>query len=351
MFVALGLARALDALGWGVSFSGFSTWELPVPDTTTVSVSMLPTAKPQTSEDSVLRIGWVRNATSEWTAQSHLDDFDGILASSSLSAETIKSYFDGPVGVMPIAVDPELFTFYEGTRDLDVVTTANYWGQDRGLIQTLRNLDCECDVHWYGQNLDKVPDLPQRTIPHDPVGYLEVPNLYSRSCLVLDDIAPAAREHGSHNSRVFEALAAGALVITNVRQGLDELGLQDLPVADDHLALKNIIQEHLENEESRVDLVRRLREIVLQRHTYTERAILFRDFIDIPRNEVQLRRKLHELRELTAQVTQDNERLSSENVALTEQLETALQEIVRFRERTAVRIADRISGILPRRRN
>ena len=52
------------------------------------------------------------------------------------------------------------------------------------------------------------------------VNYEQLPSLYRQAKIVLDDSNNATMPWGSVNSRVFDALAAGALVVTNGESGL-----------------------------------------------------------------------------------------------------------------------------------
>lgn len=342
VFVALGLARALDAIGWGVSFSDYERWNEPLSADTSVTVSMLPTVNPDRTNPDVLHIGWARNAVDEWCAQAHLEHFDGLLASSqSASDELLRSYF-GPSEVMPIAVDPDLFMAGEGSRGLSIVTTVNYWGQDRGLISDLRSIEPSENLHWFGTNLQELEVKSSKVKRYEPVSYLDVPALYRDARIVLDDLTISSRRFACHNSRLFESLAAGALVVTNLREGLDELGLGSVPVAQGAKEISTTADEYLSDEARRVELVESLRTVVLERHTFSKRAAQFTVFLEKVKAAAKYRRLL-----LESYRAENELRLRGKQLVL--ELEAAHAEIANFRARKIVRFADRLGRLRDKR--
>jgi spore maturation protein CgeB len=74
------------------------------------------------------------------------------------------------------------------------------------------------------------------------------------------------------NSRVFEAIAAGALPVTNSSRGLDALGLADVPTYATPEELNPLIDRLLEDSEGRQALVEKLGAVVRERHSFEVRA-------------------------------------------------------------------------------
>lgn len=62
------------------------------------------------------------------------------------------------------------------------------------------------------------------------VKYDELPSVYAQSRLVIDDANHQTKTWGAANSRVFDALAAGCLIITNSQSVSDEVFGDLLPV-------------------------------------------------------------------------------------------------------------------------
>ena len=81
------------------------------------------------------------------------------------------------------------------------------------------------------------------------------------------------KEFGSVNSRVFDAIASGVLVITNGDLGAEETFNGILPVYKSKNDLKDILKYYLSNEKERKAKIRELEEFVMSNHTYDHRAI------------------------------------------------------------------------------
>jgi spore maturation protein CgeB len=96
---------------------------------------------------------------------------------------------------------------------------------------------------------------------------------------VFDDTAGPTLPYGAINSRVFDALAAGALVVTDNEDGSRELFDGALPVARDAAQLEGHLRWVEENPAAAAELQATLRSVVLERHTYAHRAAEIRDHL------------------------------------------------------------------------
>jgi spore maturation protein CgeB len=97
--------------------------------------------------------------------------------------------------------------------------------------------------------------------------------------LVLDDTQGPTLPYGALNARVFDALAAGTLVLTNCESGARELFDEDFPVWSSRDSLRAGLDELLGDEPRRRALAGRYRELVLARHTYAHRAEQLRELL------------------------------------------------------------------------
>nr|HPK06682.1 glycosyltransferase [Aminivibrio sp.] len=112
------------------------------------------------------------------------------------------------------------------------------------------------------------------------VPYERLPEIYSRARIVVDDaVEGITKPWGSVNSRVFDALAAGALVVTNGVKGSDDLFEGRLPGYADGEQLRKLIRTYGENEPEREKKAAELREMVLAGHTYRKRARELREIL------------------------------------------------------------------------
>lgn len=342
LFVALGLARALERRGWGVAFRGISDWGQEVPEYTTVTVAMLQDALPVHGSEDLVRIAWARNWIDDWAGRTPLWAFDGVLGSSQAAVDFLREKYSGPMAVLPIAVDAELFQDHGASRDLQVCTTVNLWGEDRALTRDLESFGLDIPVHWYGNGTGEMLALGEKVLLEGAVDYVDVSAVYARSVLVLDDLTPSTRKFGCQNSRLYEALASGSLVITNCELGLEELGLEDVPVVGRDGSLEEIVSRLLGDEEGRNQLAKKLRTKVLRDHTFEQRADEFVEFLEHARCYIPSRK-------LIAEMFTENHELRAERDILELSVSAAQEEVQRFRKRLEIRVGDRLRRLFSRR--
>ena len=97
-------------------------------------------------------------------------------------------------------------------------------------------------------------------------------DVYASTRIVIDDGNVATKPWGSCNSRVFDAIAGGCLVITNSTLAASELFGDLVPTFEDRVSLASTLNYWLTNEQLRRERVDKLQEIVRREHTYSNRA-------------------------------------------------------------------------------
>lgn len=271
LYVALGLAKYLNRLGWGITLWPTERWTEQSPAGHDAAIVMIETFIPGLIHPDTQVIAWVRNWTDRWAELPYLETFAQLWCSSNGAAQRIREVYTGPVEVVPLATDPELFTHVDVPRAAEVVTTANFWGVDRGLIAALKTVASTEKVTWFGKNA-RFLDIPPAIDHRHTIDYFSLPWVYSAWQFVIDDVIEAAATYGTLNSRLFDALACGAIVITNTASGLDELGLAAVPQYDGPDSLAEVIAALRADPARAESLAAELRAIVLERHTYAVRA-------------------------------------------------------------------------------
>ena len=157
-----------------------------------------------------------------------------------------------------------------------VVSTVNQWGRERDLYRALRSGPIDFPLRIHGQSRG----LPSELAPYGegPVHFFELPKVYWGASIVLDDSNWTTIGWGAINSRVFEAIAAGALPVTNSTRGLDALGLADVPTYSAPEELNPLVDRLLGDPDGTDALVEKLAAVVRERHSFDVRA---RDFAEI----------------------------------------------------------------------
>lgn len=214
-------------------------------------------------------VAWVRNWVDRWLSHPWFDELDIVVASSRNAAdELIRNSSRTDVPVLPLATNPNRFTQGAATRD-GVVLAVNNWGHDRG-IEALAKAVPELTL--YGKGWDDVPAVAPSW--RGQVAYEDLPELYGRSLVVIDQTAGPTREHGFVNSRVFDAAAAGAFVISDQAAGLEDLFGPDAVATYGNAAeLAAEVERALADPTGTMARAARLRDAVLAAHTYDRRGV------------------------------------------------------------------------------
>lgn len=223
-----------------------------------------------------IAVAWLRNWFDSWVEQDCVHGYGLLLCSSKRSLEFVRSkgLF---ASLFPLATNHRRFTPKAPPVGMDVYSdccfTGNNWGIGRGFAETFDPADVPCSFSVYGCNWFDHPVFARHW--RGRILYHDLPALYGHSRIVIDDANDATREWGSLNSRVFDALVTGSLVVTNNPIGGEELFHGELPCYHDKDSLNALLRHYLNNDAERGDLVKRLQQEVLERHTYDERARTF----------------------------------------------------------------------------
>lgn len=278
-YTAHELGDALAAIGWRVSYleRHLDHWYEPDPSVDVV-IALIDALDVRRLPEGVVRVAWVRNWTDRWLSHPWFDEYDIVLASSLASKAAIDARSVHVAGLMPLATNPDRFRAPERRPEpeLDVVFTTNRWGQARGVESVVPRLTATGRrVAVYGKGWEQAPAMA--AVARGPLAYDDLPAAYARAALVIDDTATPTLPWGAVNSRVFDALAAGTLVITDNVAGARELFGEDLPAAADPDDLARLAERYLADPVEGRRLAQRLRAVVLERHTYARRAAELRE--------------------------------------------------------------------------
>ena len=213
-------------------------------------------------------MAWVRNWVDRWIENPAFDDYTVVFASTDAFAAQIDLQTTQRAELMPLATNPDRFRTSPVRSDLacDLTIAANVWGERRDLFDTLDARDGDSirvfGLGWEGSNAE----------PHwqGPIEYEDLPALYSSASIVLDDTVQPNMP--ALNSRVFDAIATGTLVITDNPRGSEEWFDGLLPAWSDADELRAHIDHFLADKDDRRELAGQLQKIVLEHHTYELRA-------------------------------------------------------------------------------
>ncbi|CAH1668043.1 GT2 family glycosyltransferase [Hyphomicrobiales bacterium] len=277
VFTARELGAALRAsFGWDILFAGYRIEALARADVVVVMRHDVDLRGLSGGNPGLITVAWMRNRVDEWMASPSFQAYHVLLASSRKACRTIAAQTGREALLLPIATNAA--RFHPGRTPLDrrydIVFTGNHWGAPRTALDQI-------DLDRFGSTL-AIFGHGWKGHPRwgaywqGALAYDEVARAYAGARLVIDDSHPVTRDWASLNSRVFDALAAGALVLTNCVEGAAEMFDGLLPSFTTRRELNDLIARYLSGEDERLALVARLRAHVMRAHCYEHRAPVLR---------------------------------------------------------------------------
>jgi GT2 family glycosyltransferase len=219
----------------------------------------------------LVSINWMRQWFDRWAADDSIYAYDYLFASSQTAADYVANRTGRPVDVLPIATNFE--TFSKGKRRQDLVSdycfTGSRFGMTRAIELQLKPDTIQGTGRIYGFNWEATPF---EAMSAGPVNYSGIPDIYASTKIVLDDANIATKDWGSCNSRVFDAMAGGCLLITNGALGVQELFGDLVPTFDSEESLTETVNYWLSHDDERQARIAQLRKLIREEHTYDARA-------------------------------------------------------------------------------
>lgn len=218
---------------------------------------------------SLVKICWMRNWFDRWVGKPHFGMWDIRLCSSVKASEHIKDRYGFTSSVLRIATNQSRFRPRAEDKLYDYVFTGSYWGAPRD-IEKIDPAAIGLRFALFGKNWENHPQFQAYCKGFAP--YHAMPKIYNQSKILVDDANSVTKGWGSVNSRVFDALASGILVITNSATGSAELFNNQLPVYQSPNSLREMLLYYLDDPQLYQKTLAPLRSEVLAHHTYDIRA-------------------------------------------------------------------------------
>ena len=269
-YTAHELGEAFEARGWRVIYAERhqENW-YEIDEGVDLIVSLLDAFDVRKAPRGAYTIAWVRNWVERWIERPYLEAFDLVVASSNKAAAEIAERTRFDPKVVPLATNPERFAPGPPvpTFEADYAFTGNNWGAGRDLIPMLEVRPGE-RLLVFGKGWESEPRVARYWRGHLDYGLL--PDLYRSVKLVLDDTAGPTLPYAFLNGRVFDALASGTLVLSDNREGSDEMFGGLLPTYETRAELRTQLDKFLGDDKLREKTAIELRDLVLQNHTYEQ---------------------------------------------------------------------------------
>ena len=277
-YTAHELGEALEELGWRTTYieRRADRW-YELDRSVDVVICLLDQFDVRRIRRGVVTVAWVRNWTDRWLGHPWFDEYDVVLASSQRSVDLIARRSTRSPLLMPLATNPDRFAAATPSDELraDVVFAGNHWGRSRAIETLLPSIANGRSVAVYGQGWEGTPLAPYY---RGRLSYARLPEAYASAEIVVDDTAEPTLPYRAVNARVFDALAAGALVVSD-NDGARELLGEDMPIATSPEELRAVIDWAASDPDAARRVQASLRDVVLERHTYRHRAAELREHL------------------------------------------------------------------------
>ncbi|MBP3688042.1 MAG: glycosyltransferase family 1 protein [Alphaproteobacteria bacterium] len=183
------------------------------------------------------------------------------VASASYAAELNKNGIKAIY--VPQFTNPEKF-YPEPVEELktDILFVGSNW-HDRTSLRFALEEGFEVDV--YGYNWQGVVPAPLYKAPY--IKNEELHRYYASAKIVLNDHRPDMKEKGFINNRIYDATAAGALVISDYMKEIEEVYGDSVPMYKNKEELKEKLAYYLSHEDKRLEKAQKAREITLKYFT------------------------------------------------------------------------------------
>ncbi len=285
-FTALSLGKSFKKFGWKIDYlsrTESEDWYEVDPDVD-VLISLLDAydiRRIRCENNLLIKVAWPRNWLSRWISHPDFVDFDLIMTTSETACHYIEDKTGMKTDLLPLATDPEIFNtevVKSEEWECDYCFTGSYWKDPREIVDMLDPESIPYNFKLFGKNWDEFDKL--KDYYEGFVNYQDIPRVYRSTRLVLDDANRVTKEYGSVNSRVFDAIASGVMVITNGDIGAEETFKGILPVYKSKKELKKLLELYLSHDEERKAKIKELKDFVLSHHTYDQRADKIRDCLE-----------------------------------------------------------------------
>ena len=249
-----------------VYMRGYTKFDAPFGKGVNVLYCYYPMAYNDQSKNKVDKA--VLNKRDEMPKDASLDDdwqnYDVIAVASSSYAQRLNDKGIKAIYVPQFTNPQKFYPNPDKELETDILFVGSNW-HDRTSLRYAIESGYYVAVYGYGWK-----DI----IPHEMYrgNYIENKDLnryYSSAKIVLNDHRPDMKEFGFINNRIYDATAAGAMVISDYMPEIQQVYGSSVPMYKNKEELKALLDYYLTHEDERLEKAMRAREITLRRFTNT----------------------------------------------------------------------------------
>ena len=125
----------------------------------------------------------------------------------------------------------------------------------------------------YGMGWDEMDEATIQAANRGVLPRYEIAQAYSSAVVVLASTIEAQRVEGMINNRIFEAMACGALVLSDHSEALEEISEDTILFYRDGKDVAKWLQWTQDNPEEALKMGERSRQLILSKHSWAHRAV------------------------------------------------------------------------------
>ncbi len=218
---------------------------------------------------SAINLLWVISHPDD-VSRAELGDYDHVFGSSVESCRRFAEMGATSTSLlMQCATVPPLVSELEYALRANILYVGNTRGVMRDGVRLLENTGLDYDLAGYGwDNFVSINKVIAERIPYE-----QVCALYGRAKVVVNDHWPDMREWGIVSNRVFDVLAAGGFVITDLVPGLESIFGDIVPTYTNAASVLALVERAVTDEQWRSAAARTGQQQVLAEHTFRNRAL------------------------------------------------------------------------------
>ena len=262
------------------------------------------------TKPSQLNVLWNISHPEKLTA-AECERYDLVFVASKRWARSLEEHTSTPIHTLEQATDPDLFyPDYEPEHGHDLVFVGNSRKVRRRILGDLLSSPRSSGVSpGYGPGVSPGYDLAvwgrdweglidKRYVVGEYLPNTEVRKAYSSAAIVLNDHWDDMREYGFISNRVYDALACGALVISDRMEELDQEFGEAVVTYESPEQLEELVDYYLSHPQERQHRAERGRELVLENHTFERRISTLLEHVQSHLRDDDVRQRLGSLDEI-----------------------------------------------------
>ncbi|WP_029322891.1 CgeB family protein [Butyrivibrio sp. AE3004] len=198
-----------------------------------------------------------------------LNQADHVFFASEKMQEVFEPKIKTASSVLPQCTDPDVM-FCSGSCSLspELLFVGNSRHVYRRIIKDL--IPTEHDLQIYGRHWEDFPEV-QKHVVSDYIANSEVSSAYHNAAILLNDHWDDMLEYGIISNRIFDALCAGAFVISDNVPGIHELLGDAVVTYNDRDDLKNKVDYYLSHPDERNAIASMAQSLVKEKHSFDAR--------------------------------------------------------------------------------